>query len=759
MLGFKTILGKSNRINREIFLFTRLLNRALNNASIDIERIRNVGIVAHIDAGKTTTTEQMLYLAGQTTHVGRVDSGDTVMDFLPQERERGITIASAAISFQWKDHHVNLIDTPGHVDFTIEVERCVRVLDAAVLIVDAVAGVQAQTRTVWRQACKQQIPAIAFINKMDRAGADFNQASNSLREKLGIIPVPVQLPIGSEETFRGVLDLISMQRVEWDSSSSSSRAPCVPIISDITVEDPQIRAVLTARKEMIESLAEVDEQFMDRFLKVSEEREEEEGRGERNRERERERERKDDGYVLDDGFSERELVEVLRRVCAQCVAVPLLCGASLRGQGVEPLLNAVCAFLPSPVDRPSSTAVLTEKTGVTHPAKREVAPSSRDLCALAFKVDCHPNRGLMVYIRTFSGTLHSKQTLFNSSNQCRERPTHVYRINGSDLVPVDRVGAGDVVCLLGLKNTVTGNTLVLEKGPLCAYELEGLTVPLAVFALAVEPEKSSQQPQLEAALQTLCLEDPSLRVELDPESGQTLLRGIGELHLEIVCDKLRRRFNIEVETGRAYVAYRESLCESFEVSSLTHSYDRTLGNRRMFSGISVSVSCMDPTCSCEVVIEKTAKEGLSGEEMSALRCGLEDALTRGPKGFPVVGLRITVHSVTKDSDTTSGAIRACCASFVDHLLRGEGHILLEPIMAVEVDSPVHNVGDVLSDLTMTRKALVRDVLTVGSRNLILAEAPLAAMLGYATAIRSMTQGDASFSMEYLKHEVTDVPPI
>eukprot|EP01041_Mallomonas_annulata_P000195 gene195-350_t len=720
--------------------------------SKQIHTIRNVGIVAHIDAGKTTTTEQMLYLTGQIKNVGRVDSGDTVMDFLPQERERGITIASAAISFKWKDYHINLIDTPGHVDFTVEVERCVRVLDGAILIVDAVAGVQAQTRTVWKQACKQNIPSIAFINKMDRDGAEFKRTVESIRNKLGINPIAVQFPIGSEDNFRGVIDLISFKKIEW--APSSSRAPSSPILSAVDISDPLYDEASLARTGMIENLAELDEVFMEKYLDVTAAllSKEQSSKGDDHSE-----------HLGLDIFPQSELLDVLRRVCIQNNAVPVLCGASLRGKGVEPLLDAACVFLPSPLDRPPATAVdkrhlssspsTTTTSTPTTGAKKEILPQSNDLCALAFKVECNPTRGLMVYIRTYAGTLLSKQSLFNSSKQIRERPTHIFRVNANDLIPVDTIGPGDVACLLGLKHTVTGDTLVVEKGPLQCYELDRLTVPEAVFSLAVEPEKSSQQEELEEALRILCLEDPSLRVDLDVESGQTLLRGIGELHLDIVCDKLKRRFKIEVQTGKAYVAYRESLVDGFSGIDLVHVYDRNLGTKRMFASIRATVKSTGSCKECVVTADKYVKDMISNDEYIALIEGMNGALQRGPQGFPVVGLHVSIHEVIKDQDTTPGSVRACCSTFIDSILRGEEHVLLEPIMSLEIDSPAVSVGDVLSDLTVTRRGIVREVISSNMRNIILGEVPLATMLGYATTIRSITKGEGSFSMEYCNHVV------
>lgn len=697
----------------------RLISRNCSTSSI-----RNVGVVAHIDAGKTTTTEQMLFISGQTKSVGRVDTGDTVMDFLPQERERGITISSAAISFEWKSKHINLIDTPGHVDFTVEVERSARVLDGAVVIVDAVSGVQAQTRTVWKQTKKQSIPAIAFVNKMDRDGASFERAVQSLRTKLGANAVPIQLPMGCESAFVGLIDLISLSKMTFDATSSSSRSPKPPTVEPLETTSDYYNEAVHARKVMLEAIAEVDDAVMEKYLET------------------------DDGGSL----TVDDLIAGIRRSCLKGELVPTICGASLRGKGVEPLLDSLAAFLPSPIDRPSSTAV-NRKTG----DKKVISPDGKDLCALAFKVMHDSMKGPLVYVRTYSGSLTAKQTLYNTTRGVRERINQLLQVSADDLDTLQSIGPGNVACIVGLKDTITGDTLVADKGPLQGYVLDGLSIPRAVYSLAVEPEKSSQQTELEAALHILCMEDPSLLVDLDKESGQTILRGIGELHLEIVCDKLKRQFHIEVTTGRAYVNYRESIgAEEGEESLLgrRHVYDRTMGTKRMYAAVTFDVipgggqgSADEPT----VTIADTVKQGVSADEYVALVEGLQASFTRGPLGFPVSGINVIVRAIEKDADTAPGAVRACVATFMDALLRGPHKALLEPIMAVEVDLPSAFLGDVLSDLTVQRRGQVKEVVNRDVNSTIIADIPLATMLGYATAIRSMTQGEGCFSMEYIEH--------
>jgi elongation factor G len=612
-------------------------------------------VVAHIDAGKTTTSEQMLFLGGQTKTIGRVDTGDTVLDFLPQERERGITISSSAISFQWKDKKINLIDTPGHVDFTIEVERSARVLDGAVVIVDAVSGVQAQTKTVWKQTKKQSIPAIAFINKMDRDGASFERALESIRTKLDVNAVPIQLPIGCEKEFIGLVDLLSMSVLTFDTTPQTSRSPRAPKVEVLNDTHSMYDDAVIARKKMIESVAEVDDILMEKYLETDNE---------------------------GGDIKINDLISALRRTCIKGDIIPTICGASLRCKGVEPLLDSIVTFLPSPQDRMNNVAV-HKKNGT----KLSISPGSKDLCALAFKVVHDPMKGSLVYLRTYSGSLEAKQVLFNSTRGVKERLNQLLLVSADDFVPVQSVGPGSVACVVGLKGTFTGDTLVADKGPLQDYVLDGLTVPPAVFSLAVEPDKSSQQAELDKALGILSMEDPSLRVDIDKESGQTILRGIGELHLEIVCDKIRRQFNIGVTTGRAYVNYRESINPDDGVINKNHTYDRTFNFKRMYASIDFEVTPVGGSQEPTFIILDDVKKAMSNDEHASMEEGLRGSFSRGPQGFPVVGMHIVVVSILKDQDTTPGSIRACISLFMDTLLKSDSKIILEPYMALEVEAP------------------------------------------------------------------------
>ena len=678
----------------------------------------------------------MLYMSGETRSVGRVDSGDTVMDFLPQERERGITISSAAISFNWKNTTINLIDTPGHVDFTIEVERSVRVMDGVCVIVDAVSGVQAQTRTVWKQCQKQGLPAIAFVNKMDREGAMLNTAVQSLKNKLGISAIPVQLPVGREKEFSGVIDLIGMKKLIF--KKNSSRTPPPPEIMELHPDDPIMEEALQARIQMLESIAELDEEFLELYLLAGE---------------------KEDTVMQP---SPEEILNALRRICRSSSGIPLICGSALKGIGVEPLLDAISCFLPAPTDRPPF-----ELQNAAAERKQIVPNSQSPMVALVFKIVHDQGRGgTLSFVRIYSGKLYAKDVLYNSSQMKRERVHQLFKISADDLIPISSVESGDLACIVGMKNTVTGDTILTEKSGLESYRLSGLEIPASVFSLSIEPAKSSQQAELEKCLELMCLEDPSLQYEINVESGQTLLRGIGELHIDIVCDKLRRQYGIEVTTHKAYVAYRESIDPEMEPISELYTYDRNLGLKRLYAEMEVifspikSVSgkenevILPLTSQSSIHIAKTVRKGLSAQQLDALEVGLRTAFSRGPAGYPVVGLSISVLSVNLDADSTPGAIQACASSLVSHILESGRGVVLEPVMLLEADVPCDITGDVLGDLSANRRAVVKEVTSNpdGSRSNIIALAPLASILGYSTAFRSITKGEGSFSMEYMQHQ-------
>jgi elongation factor G len=673
------------------------------------------------ELGKTTTTENILYASGFTKEVGRVDDGNTVMDFLPQERERGITISSAAIAISWKDHSINIIDTPGHVDFTVEVERSVRVLDSAVVVIDAVAGVQAQTRTVWKLAQKNLLPALVFTNKMDRDGASMSRAVDSLRNKLGMNGVPIQYPLIRDDIFVGLVDLTTLNLISWDARTSSSKAPLPPSVDLISEDHPFYAEIQQARVDMLETIADTDEEFMTAYLNDSTE------------------------------ITPSLIRKALRRGCLDRKLVPVLCGASLKGKGIEPLLDSIVEYLPSPYDKVADKAV-NKETG----EEILVAPGNQELFALAFKVIFDRARGPLVFVRVYSGSLQSRKPLFNTSKQKKDIPNQVLHINADDLSQSTSIEAGNIGCIVGLKNTATGDTLVAASSSWKNFSLSGLTIPQNVFSVSIEPDKSSQQTDLVKALSILALEDPSLMYEVSEESGQTIIRGLGELHLDIVCDKLRRQFNIDVHIGKAYVAYRESVGVDQRPMTTDFTLDRVIGSNRLYAAITATIRKMDDFSPACVVIEEDLKRRLSPLERDTIMDAFASCLSSGSRGYPLVGVSIQISSFLKDHDTTEGAIRACIVSYVQSMLKGLDLVVLEPVMSLEIECSEPSVGNILSDLSVKRRAEIKEVISLpGEISSISGLVPLETMLGYATELRSMTHGQGTFSMEYFSHQIVD----
>lgn len=780
---------------------TRFREPQVQSVKEELHRIRNIGIIAHIDAGKTTTTERILYLTGKINHQGSVDTGDTVTDFMPQERERGITIQSAAVSVTWGNARINVIDTPGHIDFGVEVERCTRVLDGAVLVLDGVAGVQAQTETVWRTAQKHSIPAVSFVNKLDREGADFQHVLTTLERRLGVTPLPLQVPVGSSNDFRGMVDLITMTAVIYQAgadgkgtlraSARDSVSFSVATLDEAERIEPGITKIAKeARQNLLWGLADVDEEFSELVL----------GR--------------EEAGLLGVEYTVSEILAAVRRACLSLAGVPVLCGASLKGIGVEPLLDCVTSFLPSPLDRPRARGVIrpalvcasTSKAGKRKSKKIGrgvdgaagstgaataggeaggevvvVDPLQDELVAFVFKVSFDRQRGMLAFFRVYSGTLAAKVSVFNTTRGEEERPLQVLRVEADDFRAVDSVSAGDVAVAVGLSHAVTGDTLVSPANlGLRGLQLDGVTIPPPVFSLAVEAESSGQQLAFEAALAHMVREDPSLVVDVDEESGQTVLRGIGELHLEVVCDRLQRQFAVDVQTGRAYVAYREGISEEYHIED---DYERTFGGKTISVGLAIKViPVVELAATPEIEVYEEVAALLDSNEMDALQGGLRDALSRGPAGgYPMAGLVLYVTSVTKHGDrTTPGALRFAAASAVMRAAREAGGGLLEPVMDAEIWAPESYIGTVLNDLTANRRAEVRSVDLpsatqggmknslgarlrgleqaerglqrdlkpgVGSRHEVRVKVPLRELLGYATTLRSISAGEANFTME------------
>ena len=650
------------------------------------------------------------------------------MDFLPQERERGITISSAAIVAKWKDTSINVIDTPGHVDFMIEVERSVRVMDGAVVIIDAVAGVQAQTRTVWKQAERRNLPAVIFVNKMDREGASLTHCLNSLRQKLQLETVCIQYPIFKNDTFSGIIDLITCQYLIWDPTQRGGDAEGDSVWQCVQSTHEDYENMQTARREMLESIAVVDEEFLEE-------------------------------YMSNDMKVSNEIVkQALTRCCKERKLFPVLHGSSLRGRGIEPLLDAIVSFLPCPAERDPFQVFTSDTSKDETPVAMDMYCNNENLYALAFKVIHDVARGTMVFVRVYSGTLVEKKPLFNTSTQVKDIPNQVLHISADTLIHSGAITAGNIGCIVGLKNTSTGDTLVQHSTGRNKHKLSGLTVPPTVFSVSVEPEKSSQQQDLIKALSILQLEDPSLHFEVDDDSGQTLIRGLGELHLDIVCDKLRRQYNISVRIGDAHVAYRESIESTAVPQTFTHTIDRVVSGSRMFASLVMTIGPSDDTRSNKVHIDKELSKKFTPQERYALLDGLDAYLQAGFKGHPLVGLHVTITDIVKDSDTTEGAVRACVVGTMQEAMKNLPHVFLEPVMSLDIELPEEYVGDTLSDLSVKRRALIKDVTSLPYNfSSITGTVPLATMLGYATSIRSMTHGQGSFSMEYLCHQPVESP--
>jgi len=669
-----------------------------------IERIRNIGFIAHIDAGKTTVTERVLYFTGRTHKLGSVDEGTALMDWMPQERERGITITAAATTCYWKDHRINIIDTPGHVDFTVEVERSLRVLDGGVVIFDAVAGVQPQSETVWRQADKYRVPRIAFINKMDRPGAQFFRAVESIQRRLGANPVPVQVPIGAEADFRGVVDLIEEKAYLYptDDPVPPQEGPVPPEMEE---------EVRRWREHLLEKVAETDEDLLVRYL---------EG----------------------EPISPEEIRQALRRAVLSYRLVPVLCGTALKNKGIQPLLDAILYYLPSPADMPPVTGTdpRTGQTEVRRPLDTE--PFS----ALAFKVMTDPYVGRLVYFRIYSGSIKSGALVYNATKGTRERMGRLLRMHANYREEVEEMYAGAIGAAVGLKNTFTGDTLCDESAPIL---LEPPRFPEPVISVAVEPKTRADQDRLSDALRKLAEEDPTFRVRYDPETGQTLISGMGELHLEIIVDRMRREFGVQARVGKPRVAYRETITAPVRAEGR---FIRQTGGRGQYGHCWIEV---EPLPRGEgFLFENRITGGVIPKEfIPAVEAGVREAMENGPlAGYPVVDVKVAlVDGSYHPVDSSDIAFKmAGMLAMRDALQRGQP-VLLEPIMVVEITVPDEYLGEVLGDLG-ARRARIRHLEGQQGLHTVRALVPLAEMFGYATTLRSLTQGRGSYSMEFSHYE-------
>ena len=668
---------------------------------VEISKVRNIGIMAHIDAGKTTTTERILFYTGKLHRMGEVHDGAATMDWMEQEKERGITITSAATTTEWRDHQINIIDTPGHVDFTVEVERSLRVLDGAIALFCAVGGVEPQSETVWRQADKYGVPRIAFVNKMDRVGADFFHAVQMMKEKLGAHAIPITIPVGEGDLFRGIIDLMSMRAIMFNEETLGS-----------TFEDAEIPADLMPlaqkyRTEMLEAVSDVDDTLLEKYL---------------------------DGQEI----SEAEVRNVLRLATVKSTIIPVLCGSSFKNKGVQQLLDAVVDFLPSPLDAGNLTAHHIDKNDHI---ERKVDPKEK-FAALAFKIMTDPFVGKLTFIRVYTGTLEAGSYIYNSVSDKKERVGRVLQMHANHREDLDGIRAGDIAAVVGLKHTRTGDTLCTEDD---AIVLERMVFPEPVIQIAIEPKTKADQDKLSDAMVKLSDEDPTFKVKVDDETGQTLISGMGELHLEILVDRMKREFKVEANVGKPQVAYRETITKLVQAEG---KFVKQSGGRGKFGHVWIEFEPNEVGKGFE--FENAIVGGAVPKEfINPVINGLKDALRNGVlAGYPVVDVKAKLYDGSYhdvDSDEISFKVAASMA-FKQGALKA-GPILLEPMMSVEVTTPEEYLGDVMGDIN-SRRGKIEGFNSRKDAQVIRAMVPLAQMFGYATTLRSMTQGRAIYSMQF-----------
>jgi len=669
-----------------------------------LERVRNIGIMAHIDAGKTTTTERILYYTGVTYKIGEVHEGTAVMDWMVQEQERGITITSAATTCFWKDHRINIIDTPGHVDFTIEVERALRVLDGAIAVFDAAAGVEPQSETVWRQANKYKVPRIAFMNKMDKMGADYFMSINSMVERLGANPVAIQIPIGAEETFRGPIDLVKMRAFYFDDETLGAK-----FVEDEIPEEYRAQAE-EYRDKMLEALADVDENIMEKYLNGDE-------------------------------ITEDEIKKALRKGTLEMKITPVLCGSAFKNKGVQLLLDAIVDYLPSPLDIPPVK-------GKTPDGKEEIRKASDDepFSALAFKVMTDPYVGQLTYLRVYSGVMTAGSYVYNATKGKKERIGRLLKMHANKREEIKEVRAGDIAAAVGLKYTLTGDTLCDENNPII---LEAMEFPEPVISIAIEPKTKADQEKLSAALSKLAQEDPSFRVTFDEETGQTLISGMGELHLEIIVDRLIREFKVGANVGKPQVAYRETIKTPAKAEG---KFIRQTGGRGQYGHVLIDVEPLEKGKGFEFV-NKIVGGVIPKEYIPAVEKGIKEAMESGIlAGYPVVDVRVTLYDGSyHEVDSSEMAFKIAGSMAFKEACQKANPVLLEPIMSVEVVTPEDYMGDVIGDLN-SRRGKVQSMEKRGNAQVIKALVPLSEMFGYATDLRSKTQGRATYTMQFSHYE-------
>lgn len=670
-----------------------------------LAQTRNIGIMAHIDAGKTTTTERILFYTGRVHRMGEVHDGAATMDWMQQEQERGITITSAATTCHWRDHRINIIDTPGHVDFTVEVERSLRVLDGAMAIFCAVGGVEPQSETVWRQADKYGVPRLAFVNKMDRVGADFFAVVKQIKQRLGATPLVIQLPVGSGENLAGVIDLVQQQAWYWeDELGTILRSEDIPAgMRDMAQE---------YREKLIESLADLDEELMLMYL---------EGRG----------------------IPAEVIKPVLRRATCQAKVVPVLCGAAFKNKGIQPLLDAVVDYLPSPLDVPPIHGILPEDGEETFRSPEDGAPFS----ALAFKIMADPYVGKLTFFRVYSGEVKSGSYVYNSTKGTRERIGRLLRMHANHREEITTAGAGDIVAAVGLKKTSTGDTLCDEQAPVI---LEAMQFPEPVISVAIEPRSKSDQEKLSLALQRLTEEDPTFKINTDAETGQTLISGMGELHLEIIVDRLMREFNVNANIGRPQVAYKETI---LEVARAEGKFIRQTGGRGQYGHVWLEVEPR-PRGEGFAFANQIVGGVVPKEYIPAVEAGVKEAMETGVlAGYPVIDVQVSIYDGSyHEVDSSEMAFKIAGSMAVKNAMSKAKPVLLEPVMQVEVTVPEEYLGDCLGDLS-ARRGHIEGIQARSGIQVIRALVPLAEMFGYATDLRSQTQGRGSYVMQFFHYDV------
>jgi elongation factor G len=679
-----------------------------------LDRIRNIGITAHIDAGKTTTTERILYYTGVSHRIGEVHDGNTTTDYMEQERERGITITSAAVTCEWKDHRINIIDTPGHIDFNIEVNRSLRVLDGAVFIIEGVAGVQPQSETNWRLADRYNVPRIIFINKLDRTGADFYRAFDTLKEKLDIVALPLQLPIGVEDTFVGVVDLVEMKAIIWEGGELGAKFHDEPIPADLMEKAKEYRQLL-----------------LDTALSM-------------------------DDAAMEEYFDKGDVEVATLKLCIKRGTIagafrPVLCGTAFKNKGVQPLLDAVLDYLPSPVDVPG-IAVAAEDAeddaSTEHDRRRIKADPNAPFAGLAFKI-INDKYGTLTFVRVYAGTLKSGDTVLNTTKEHKERVGRMFQMHADKRAEIKEVAAGDIAAFVGLKDTQTGDTLASEKDPVV---LERMAFPVPVIDISVEPKTKDSVEKMTIGLQKLAGEDPSLRLKTDQETGQTILSGMGELHLEIIIDRLRREYGVEANVGQPQVAYRETISKSH---TETYTHKKQTGGSGQYAEVKV---VFEPQERNEGVLfeNKTVGGSVPREYVPAVEKGIRvQAETGVLAGFPTVDFKYTlVDGKYHDVDSSALAFEIAAKACFREGMKKAGPVILEPIMDVEVTTPNDHVGDVVGDLNR-RRGMIQNQESSGSTVMVRAHVPLKEMFGYISHLRGMTKGRASFTMQF--HHYDPVP--